>query len=56
VRTFLGLPLSYDLLNALGALEIMDPKTDSGMIFDGEDMNAFDTVQSLLPEELIWII
>lgn len=46
----------FSFLDALGALEIMDPKTDSGMIPDDEI--AFDdtSIQSLLPEEVIWIM
>ena len=45
----------FSFLDALGALEIMDPKTDSGMIQGRED-NDVSELQSLLPEELIWIM
>lgn len=34
----------------------MDPKTDSGMTFEGEDADAFDVAQPLLPEELVWVM
>jgi hypothetical protein len=33
----------------------MDPKTDSGLIDDDGESNSSDT-QSLLPEEVIWIM
>ena len=46
----------FSFLDALGALEIMDPKTDSGMIVGDEDANEQTDVQSLLPEEVIWIM
>lgn len=45
----------FSFLDALGALEIMDPKTDSGLIDDDGESNSSDT-QSLLPEEVIWIM
>jgi len=46
----------FSFLDALGALEIMDPKTDSGMIPEDEDSNPLTEPQSLLPEEIIWIM
>ena len=46
----------FSFLDALGALEIMDPKTDSGMIIDDNDPKESTETQSLLPEEIIWIM
>jgi N-alpha-acetyltransferase 35, NatC auxiliary subunit len=46
----------FSFLDALGALEIMDPKTDSGMIVQDEDANELTNIQSLLPEEVIWVM
>lgn len=46
----------FSFLDALGALEIMDPKTDSGMIVEYEEADDSPEIQSLLPEEVIWII
>lgn len=46
----------FSFLDALGALEIMDPKTDSGMIVDEEDVNEEIETPSLLPGEVIWIM
>lgn len=48
--------LDFSFLDALGALEIMDPKTDSGMTLQGDDEKDVSELQSLLPEELIWIM
>ena len=46
----------FSFLDSLGALEIMDPKTDSGMILSEEDAKEFTPESSLLPEEIIWIM
>ena len=46
----------FSFLDSLGALEIMDPKTDSGMILNEEDAMDFTPNTSLLPEEIIWIM
>lgn len=46
----------FSFMDALGALEIMDPKTDSGMAVQEEDEIAPMTINSLLPEEVIWIM
>lgn len=46
----------FSFLDALGALEIMDPKTDSGMIANDSDANETEEEQSLLPEEVLWIM
>ena len=43
-------------MDSLGALEIMDPKTDSGMILTEDDAKEFMPETSLLPEEIIWVI
>jgi hypothetical protein len=46
----------FSFLDALGALEIMDPKTDSGMIADSDTESFSSSVQSILPEEVLWIM
>src|SRR5208282_3097670 len=46
----------FSFLDALGALEIMDPKTDSGMIVEDEEADDPPEIQILLPEEVVWII
>jgi len=46
----------FSFLDSLGALEIMDPKTDSGMILNEEDAKDFAPHTSLLPEEIVWIV
>lgn len=46
----------FSFLDALGALEIMDPKTDSGMIINENDANESAESQLFLPEEIIWIM
>ena len=46
----------FSFLDALGALEIMDPKTDSGMTLENDDGKDVSEIRSLLPEELIWIM
>jgi N-alpha-acetyltransferase 35, NatC auxiliary subunit len=45
----------FGFLDALGALEIMDPKTDSGLI-DNEDVDPAADIETLLPEEVIWVM
>ncbi|KAL7274555.1 N-alpha-acetyltransferase, non-catalitic subunit [Rhizina undulata] len=44
----------FGLLEAVGALEIMDPKMDSGMI--EPEYESFDCLQPKLPEEIIGIV
>jgi hypothetical protein len=34
----------------------MDPKTDSGMTLEGDAEKDVSELQSLLPEEVIWIM
>ena len=46
----------FSFLDALGALEIMDPKTDSGMKEEDHEEEDISELQSLLPEELLWIM
>ncbi|KAG9231003.1 amino-acid N-acetyltransferas-like protein subunit Mak10 [Amylocarpus encephaloides] len=47
----------FTLFEAVGALEIMDPKMDSGYLEPGETMeDDYDFSQPLLPEEIIGII
>ncbi|KAI9052716.1 hypothetical protein LZ554_002992 [Drepanopeziza brunnea f. sp. 'monogermtubi'] len=47
----------FTLFESVGALEIMDPKMDSGYLEPGETMeDDYDFGQELLPEEIIGII
>ncbi|PSS22902.1 hypothetical protein M430DRAFT_33575 [Amorphotheca resinae ATCC 22711] len=47
----------FTLFESVGALEIMDPKMDSGFLEPGETMeDDYDFSQALLPEEIIGII
>ncbi|TVY62254.1 N-alpha-acetyltransferase 35 NatC auxiliary subunit [Lachnellula suecica] len=47
----------FTLFESVGALEIMDPKMDSGYLEPGETMeDDYDYSQPLLPEEIIGII
>ncbi|KAH8657006.1 amino-acid N-acetyltransferase-like protein subunit Mak10 [Tricladium varicosporioides] len=47
----------FTLFEAVGALEIMDPKMDSGYLEPGETMDdEYDFSQPLLPEEILGII
>ncbi|TVY38701.1 N-alpha-acetyltransferase, NatC auxiliary subunit [Lachnellula subtilissima] len=47
----------FTLFESVGALEIMDPKMDSGYLQAGETMeDDYDFTQLLLPEEIIGII
>lgn len=46
----------FEYIDALGALEIMDPKTDSGMIVGDDDVEDSPKVEDLLPEEILWIM
>ena len=46
----------FEYIDALGALEIMDPKTDSGMTLDDDDADDSPKVDGLLPEEILWIM
>ncbi|KAI9787913.1 MAG: hypothetical protein M1835_002590 [Candelina submexicana] len=47
----------FTLFESVGALEIMDPKMDSGYLAPGETLDAeYNVTSSLLPEEVIGII
>lgn len=47
----------FSLFDAVGALEIMDPKMDSGCLEPGETLKeTFDVMAEILPEELIGIM
>ncbi|KAL8789606.1 MAG: hypothetical protein Q9213_001042 [Squamulea squamosa] len=47
----------FTLFEAVGALEIMDPKMDSGFLAEGEIFeDEFDVLKELLPEETIGLM
>ncbi|EMD87612.1 hypothetical protein COCC4DRAFT_71022 [Bipolaris maydis ATCC 48331] len=47
----------FTLFESIGAIEIMDPKMDSGFLQPGETLeDDYDTLTPLLPEELIGIM
>ncbi|KAL1634010.1 N-alpha-acetyltransferase, non-catalitic subunit [Neofusicoccum ribis] len=47
----------FTLFESVGALEIMDPKMDSGFLAPGETLEEdFDALKELLPEEVIGIM
>ncbi|KAK5111772.1 hypothetical protein LTR62_004692 [Meristemomyces frigidus] len=47
----------FTLFEAVGALEIMDPKMDSGFVPDGDSSEPdFDVCRGLLPTEVLWIM
>ncbi|KAL8728353.1 MAG: hypothetical protein Q9181_005374 [Wetmoreana brouardii] len=47
----------FTLFEAVGALEIMDPKMDSGFLAVGEKFeDEFDVLQELLPEEFVGLM
>ncbi|KAH8726101.1 amino-acid N-acetyltransferase-like protein subunit Mak10 [Phaeosphaeriaceae sp. PMI808] len=47
----------FTLFESIGALEIMDPKMDSGFLQPGETLeDDYDTLTPLLPEEVIGIM
>ncbi|KAF2097503.1 Mak10-domain-containing protein [Rhizodiscina lignyota] len=48
---------NFTLFESVGALEIMDPKMDSGFLAPGETLyDTYDVLQELLPEEVIGIM
>ncbi|KAF3162055.1 hypothetical protein TWF788_002165 [Orbilia oligospora] len=47
---------NFTLFEAVGALEIMDPKMDSGLLKPGEDDTPSELYQPVLPEEIIGIM
>ncbi|KAH0013495.1 Mak10-domain-containing protein, partial [Aureobasidium melanogenum] len=48
----------FTLFEAVGALEIMDPKMDSGLLIPDKDaaVDNFDSLQNMLPEEIVGIM
>ena len=47
----------FTLFESVGALEIMDPKMDSGYIPEGDELDPeFDVCKPLLPKEVLWIM
>ncbi|KAL1647999.1 N-alpha-acetyltransferase, non-catalitic subunit [Diplodia intermedia] len=47
----------FTLFESVGALEIMDPKMDSGFLAPGETLEEdYDALKELLPEELVGIM
>ncbi|KAK6004217.1 hypothetical protein QM012_009067 [Aureobasidium pullulans] len=48
----------FTLFEAVGALEIMDPKMDSGLLIPDKDaaVDSFDPLQNMLPEEILGIM
>ncbi|MCJ1399551.1 hypothetical protein MMC11_002753 [Xylographa trunciseda] len=47
----------FTLFEAVGALEIMDPKMDSGCLAPGETLeDDYDILRELLPEEVVGIV
>ncbi|KAG7453081.1 uncharacterized protein BT62DRAFT_959328 [Guyanagaster necrorhizus] len=46
----------FSLLDAMSALEIGEPRLDSGMILEKNQRPPFDPLMPLLPEEVCWII
>ncbi|KAI1382762.1 Mak10-domain-containing protein [Hypoxylon trugodes] len=47
----------FTLFEAVAALEIMDPKMDSGVLAEGESLDEeYDVSRDLLPEEILGII
>ncbi|KAL8759352.1 MAG: hypothetical protein Q9199_000831 [Rusavskia elegans] len=47
----------FTLFEAVGALEIMDPKMDSGFLREGETLeDEFDVLKELLPEEVVGLM
>ncbi|KIL68496.1 hypothetical protein M378DRAFT_71592 [Amanita muscaria Koide BX008] len=46
----------YGLLEAMSAIEIGEPRLDTGLIKDNEDQTPFDPTTPLLPEEICWIL
>ncbi|ORY95835.1 Mak10 subunit, NatC N-terminal acetyltransferase-domain-containing protein [Syncephalastrum racemosum] len=47
---------SFTLYDAMSAIEIMDPKMDTGMVLENTSSVPFDVQQRLTPEQLLWIM
>ncbi|KAF7723308.1 hypothetical protein EC973_002105 [Apophysomyces ossiformis] len=46
---------SFSLMDAMSAIEIMDPKMDTGMVIE-KDKKPFDVEKALEPTQLLWIM
>ncbi|RKP35691.1 Mak10 subunit of NatC N-terminal acetyltransferase, partial [Dimargaris cristalligena] len=47
----------FDLFDSMSALEIMDPKMDSGLLLCNKpDFPPLDCLETRTPEEVLWII
>ncbi|KAI8146778.1 Mak10 subunit, NatC N-terminal acetyltransferase-domain-containing protein [Fennellomyces sp. T-0311] len=47
---------SFDLFAAMSAIEIMDPKMDTGMLIEDNNIQPLDVDRALEPLELLWIM
>ncbi|CAO3680378.1 unnamed protein product [Umbelopsis ramanniana] len=47
---------SFTLFDAMSAIEIMDPKMDTGMILEGDKKLPFNPLKSLSGEQVLWVI
>lgn len=47
---------SFTLFDAMSAIEIMDPKMDTGMILEGDKKKPFNPLKSLSGEQVLWVI
>lgn len=47
---------SFTLYDAMSAIEIMDPKMDTGMVLENTSTSPFDVQQRLTPQQLLWIM
>jgi hypothetical protein len=47
---------SFTLFDAMSAIEIMDPKMDTGMILEGDKKIPFNPLKSLSGEQVLWVI
>ncbi|KAK2460682.1 hypothetical protein APHAL10511_007152 [Amanita phalloides] len=46
----------FGLLEAMSAIEIGEPRLDTGFVNDDENPSAFDPLTPMLPEEICWIL
>lgn len=47
---------SFTLFDAMSAIEIMDPRMDTGMAVGDNDVASFDVARRVTPRELVWIM
>ncbi|KAG2176189.1 hypothetical protein INT43_005423, partial [Umbelopsis isabellina] len=47
---------SFTLFDAMSAIEIMDPKMDTGMILEGDNKPPFNALKALSGEQVLWIM